>query len=90
MIQRTIREKFLDSTVITVAHRLSTVIDSDRVLVMQSGVAIEFDDPFTLLQNEEGVFYKMVKALGDFEFERLFTIAKDIYNNARNSYSSSY
>lgn len=85
MIQRTIREKFIDSTVITVAHRLYTVIDSNRVLVMDAGVAVEFDEPYLLLQNKEGVFRKMVEALGPQEFDRLFAIAKDKYKNARNS-----
>lgn len=84
MIQRTIREKFIDSTVITVAHRLYTVIDSDRVLVMDAGVAVEFDEPYSLLQNRDGIFRKMVEALGPQEFERLLSIAKDKYNNARN------
>lgn len=77
MIQRTIREKFVDSTVITVAHRLYTVIDSDRILVMDGGVAVEFDDPYSLLQNENGVFRKMVEALGPQEYDRLYAIAKD-------------
>lgn len=84
MIQRTIREKFINSTVITVAHRLYTVIDSDRVLVMNEGVAVEFDEPYSLLQIRDGAFRKMVEALGSQEFERLNSIAKDKYNNARN------
>lgn len=85
MIQRTIREKFIDSTVVTVAHRLNTVIDSDRVLVMDAGTAVEFDEPYVLMQNKNGVFRKMVEALGPLEYERLLAIAKEKYNNARNS-----
>ncbi|XP_031635983.1 multidrug resistance-associated protein 4-like [Contarinia nasturtii] len=84
MIQRTIRDKFIDSTVITVAHRLNTVIDSDRVLVMEGGVAVEFDEPYTLMQNKESLFCKMVEALGMQEFDRLLAIAKDKYKNLRN------
>lgn len=84
MIQRTIREKFVNSTVITVAHRLNTVIDSNRVLVMDAGIAVEFDEPYLLLQNKEGVFRKMVEELGQQEFDRLYAIAKDKYKNARN------
>lgn len=76
MIQKTIREKFVDSTVITVAHRLNTVIDSDRVLVMDTGTAVEFDAPYLLMQNEDGVFRKMVEALGQQEYDRLFSKAK--------------
>lgn len=84
MIQKTIRDKFVDSTVITVAHRLYTVIDSDRVLVMDAGVAVEFDVPFLLLQNKDSVFRKMVEELGPQEHERLLGIAKEKYMNALN------
>lgn len=85
MIQRTIREKFADSTVITIAHRLYTVIDSDRVLVMDAGVSVEFDQPYLLLQNKESIFHKMVDALGPQEYDRLYAIAKDNFKNAKNS-----
>lgn len=79
MIQKTIREKFVDSTVITVAHRLNTVIDSDRVLVMDSGTAVEFDAPYLLLQKKESIFRKMVEALGQQEYDRLFSKAKSAF-----------
>ena len=75
MIQQTIRRKFDDSTVITIAHRLYTVIDSDRILVMESGVAVEFDKPYLLMQNKNSVFRKMVEALGPQEYDRLYSIA---------------
>ena len=81
MIQRTIRQKFADCTVITVAHRLNTVIDSDRVLVMGAGVAIEFDAPFTLMQLKDGVFRNMVEALGTQEYAQLYSIAKERFEN---------
>lgn len=84
MIQRTIREKFVDSTVITVAHRLHTVIDSDRVLVLDAGIAIEFEQPYVLLQNKDSIFRKMVEALGSQEYERLYAIAKDKFINSKN------
>lgn len=76
MIQQTIKEKFADCTVITVAHRLNTVIDSDRVLVMNAGVAVEFDTPINLLQNKDGLFRKMVEALGPMEYDKLYSIAE--------------
>lgn len=85
MIQRTIREKFIDSTVVTVAHRLYTVIDSDRVLVLDAGVAVEFEEPYLLLQNQDGIFRKMVEALGPQEYDRLYAIAKEKYINSKNS-----
>jgi ABC-type multidrug transport system fused ATPase/permease subunit len=48
-IQKIIRERFKDSTIITVAHRLNTIIDYDRVLVLQDGAVAEFDTPSALL-----------------------------------------
>lgn len=82
MIQKTIREKFADSTVITVAHRLNTVIDSDRVLVMDAGTAVEFDAPYLLMQKEDGVFRKMVEALGQQEYDRLYSKAKEAFDSS--------
>lgn len=67
----------MDCTVLTVAHRLHTIIDSDRVLVMDSGKAVEFDEPHTLLQLENGIFRGMVEVLGDAEFDRLVQIASE-------------
>lgn len=84
MIQRTIREKFCDSTVITIAHRLYTVIDSDRILVMDAGVAVEFDDPYSLMQNKDSIFRKMVEALGPQEYDRLYSLAKDKRDELKN------
>lgn len=77
MIQRTIREKFAECTVITVAHRLNTVIDSDRVLVMDAGVAVEFDAPINLLHNQESIFHKMVEVLGPQEYDKLYSLAEE-------------
>lgn len=78
-IQQTIRVKFADCTVLTVAHRLNTIIDSDRVLVMDAGKAIEFDTPYNLLNRQHGVFKDMVLALGFREAERLTRMAKENY-----------
>ncbi|KAF5269302.1 hypothetical protein FQR65_LT02603 [Abscondita terminalis] len=61
VIQETIRKKFSKCTVLTVAHRLQTVIDSDRILVLDDGEIVEFDDPHVLLQNPNSVFYNMMK-----------------------------
>lgn len=77
LIQQTIREKFAKCTVLTVAHRLHTIIDSDRVLVMDFGQAAEFDEPHNLLQNKDGIFYGMVEALGAQEFSRFSQITRE-------------
>lgn len=83
LIQQTIRVKFAECTILTVAHRLHTIIDSDRVLVMDTGRAVEYDEPHNLLQNNDGIFHDMVKALGPQEFERLSALAKDKYDSNR-------
>mmetsp|Transcript_32940 Transcript_32940/g.29816 ORF Transcript_32940/g.29816 Transcript_32940/m.29816 type:complete len:96 (-) Transcript_32940:136-423(-) len=53
-IQRKINERFKDCTVITIAHRLTTIAHYDRVLVLDKGRAVELDSPYKLLVNETG------------------------------------
>lgn len=79
LIQTTIREKFRNCTVLTVAHRLHTVMDSDRILVMENGYAKEFDVPQVLLQQKDGILFNMVEATGPQESESLKRIAEDSY-----------
>jgi len=64
LIQKTVREKFVDSTVVTIAHRLNTIMDSSRTLVLDTGKIAEFDRPSVLLNIENGVFSKMVDETG--------------------------
>ncbi|XP_017873148.1 PREDICTED: multidrug resistance-associated protein 4, partial [Drosophila arizonae] len=64
LIQRTIRVKFQHCTVLTVAHRLHTVMDSDRIIVMDAGSAVEFDVPHLLLKKPHGILRQMVEATG--------------------------
>ncbi|EFA03946.2 putative multidrug resistance-associated protein lethal(2)03659-like Protein [Tribolium castaneum] len=63
LLQKTIRKNFEDCTVLTIAHRLHTIMDSDRVMVMDGGIVTEFDHPDLLLKNE-GVFYTLVMETG--------------------------
>ena len=60
-IQETIRSKFQDCTVITIAHRLNTIIDYDKVLVMDKGTVVEFDKPSVLLQDNDGVLTELFR-----------------------------
>ncbi|KAK3844456.1 MAG: hypothetical protein J3R72DRAFT_473118 [Linnemannia gamsii] len=65
LIQRTIREEFKDRTVLTIAHRIKTVMDSDRILVMEQGQVVEFEAPGVLLQREESLFFKLAHQAGE-------------------------
>uniref|UniRef100_A0A8C5BAT0 ATP-binding cassette, sub-family C (CFTR/MRP), member 3 n=1 Tax=Gadus morhua TaxID=8049 RepID=A0A8C5BAT0_GADMO len=63
LIQSTIRTQFEDCTVFTIAHRLNTIMDYTRVLVLDKGEISEFDTPSQLL-SQKGVFYAMAKDAG--------------------------
>ncbi|KFO10391.1 Canalicular multispecific organic anion transporter 1, partial [Balearica regulorum gibbericeps] len=63
LIQTTIRSEFVDCTVLTIAHRLHTIMDSNRVMVLQAGRIVEYDSPEELLK-KEGVFSAMAKDAG--------------------------
>ncbi|KAI9355946.1 P-loop containing nucleoside triphosphate hydrolase protein [Zopfochytrium polystomum] len=65
LIQKSLREDFAAATVLTVAHRLNTVVDYDRVLVMGDGKVLEYDEPSVLLERDDSVFKSMVAETGD-------------------------
>jgi len=60
LIQEMIRDNFANATVLTIAHRLNTVLDSDRILVLDDGNILEFDTPKKLLAKPNGAFKRMV------------------------------
>ncbi|KAL1397170.1 hypothetical protein pipiens_009960 [Culex pipiens pipiens] len=64
LIQKTIRSEFADCTILTIAHRLNTIIDSDRVLVLDKGLVAECDNPQKLLADKSTIFYGMAKNAG--------------------------
>ncbi|KAJ4703004.1 ABC transporter C family member 2-like [Melia azedarach] len=64
LIQRTIREEFKSCTMLIIAHRLNTIIDSDRILVLDAGQVLEYDTPEALLMKEESAFARMVQSTG--------------------------
>ncbi|PKU36809.1 canalicular multispecific organic anion transporter 2 [Limosa lapponica baueri] len=63
LIQMTIRTQFEDCTVLTIAHRLNTIMDYTRVLVLDNGTVAEFDTPASLIASK-GIFYSMAKDAG--------------------------
>ena len=90
-IQQTIMEKFRDCTVLTVAHRLITIANYDKVVVVDDGKVAEYDSPYELLvenigdsqiTKKEGVFAEMVKSTGVSMSRKIFKIAEgQFYKN---------
>ncbi|KAK5111256.1 hypothetical protein LTR62_005284 [Meristemomyces frigidus] len=75
-IQETIRE--IKNTTITIAHRLQTIIDYDKVLVLDKGEVIEYGDPFDLVHQDRGIFRGMCEMSGDLDvLERMAREAHD-------------
>ncbi|XP_061266626.1 ATP-binding cassette sub-family C member 4-like isoform X6 [Bos javanicus] len=83
LIQKKIHEKFADCTVLTITHRLSTVIDCERILVLDSGRQKEYTRPYDLLQNTDSLFYKMVQKLGKAEASALTEMAKQVHSERK-------
>ena len=64
LLQATLRSSiFQDRTIITIAHRINTILDSDRIVVLDRGKVIEFDTPSALVRRQ-GLFYDLVKEAG--------------------------
>ena len=75
LIQSQLRKQFSDCTVLTIAHRLNSIIDMDRVMVLEAGSIVEFDKPYALLR-AKGHFYKMCKLTGKSMFIHLYKAAR--------------
>lgn len=73
-IQAAIRSEFRDSTLLTIAHRLSSVIDYDRLLVLSDGEVAEFDTPINLLRKDGSLFKSLCEKSG--KYKELFRAAE--------------
>jgi ABC-type multidrug transport system fused ATPase/permease subunit len=79
-IQETLRE-LKGSTIVTIAHRLQTVIDYDKVLVLDEGEVVEYADPWELIRKENGAFRGMCKMSGD--LDTLMHLARKAWESRR-------
>jgi len=75
LIQLMIRQNFKEKTIITIAHRLNTIMDADKVIVLDQGNVAEFDSPKKLLEDKSGIFSGMVAATGKGSAKHLKKIA---------------
>lgn len=82
-IQQTIRKEFGGNTILTIAHRLRSVIDYDKILVMDAGEVKEFDHPYSLLLNKNSLLYSMCEQSG--ELDSLIESAKQAFVEKLNS-----
>ncbi|CAJ0633095.1 12600_t:CDS:10 [Entrophospora sp. SA101] len=87
LIQETIKKNFADHTVLTIAHRLNTMVEADRILCLNEGRVIEFDTPLNLLNNQNGFFYQLVACSGSQAAEKLKQMTIQ-HANSSNSYST--
>lgn len=77
VIQKTIKESFPDRTVLTIAHRLNTVADYDKVAVLDGGIVTEFDHPYLLLSRDS--VFKEMASVNPVLFEEIYEVAKKAY-----------
>ncbi|CAM9671284.1 unnamed protein product [Ectocarpus sp. 13 AM-2016] len=77
LIQEAIRKEFSGCTVLTIAHRLNTIMDSDRILVMEDGKVGEFDTPANLVANPDSLLMAFIRQTGGGSSRRLVAIANN-------------
>jgi len=84
LIQQTIKENFKNLTVLTIAHRLNTIMESDKILVMDAGRVVEFAPPLVLLNIKDGSFNNLLMDTGIDSYNKLKKVAEDkVLNSGR-------
>ena len=76
LIQKTIRQEFSDCTIVAIAHRIHTIIDMDRVLVLEDGKVAEFGSPKELCDADGGLFSALLEELGPDMCDKMRRIAR--------------
>jgi ATP-binding cassette subfamily C (CFTR/MRP) protein 1 len=60
IIQHAIKSSFQNTTIITIAHRIKTILDYDKILVLHDGSILEYDSPSNLIENKQSAFYALL------------------------------
>lgn len=84
-IQKTIRDEFSQTTILTIAHRLRSIADYDKILVMDAGRAVEYDHPYKLIEDTNTIFHSMCMNSG--EFDALVSISREAWEKKKNNNS---
>lgn len=77
-VNEVLKRHFADRTIFTIAHRLDTIIESDRILTVSAGVVAEYDRPDLLLDNPESIFYELCMNAGQAQFNALAAKARQM------------
>lgn len=87
LIQKLIREKFQNSTVMTIAHRLNTIIDYDKILFLKEGKIAEDGHPYVLMSKDElepdSHFRSLIMEGGEEFFKEMLARAKESYDRSQ-------
>jgi len=77
-MQRVIRERFASHTIIAVAHKLDTILDFDKIALLDEGLLVEFDSPYELLSDSSSAFHKLYYSsyAGQDDFDERATLAE--------------
>jgi ABC-type multidrug transport system fused ATPase/permease subunit len=75
-VQKVLKEHFSERTIFTIAHRLDTIVQSDRILAINDGVVAEYERPDLLMGDPDSIFYELCMNTGKAQFDALFEKAK--------------